>query len=484
MIFFALGLSLVGGVLELILPKNRLRNFLLIFVTLAHLGCVANFWLNPPRAVLNGFLGLDSFGIIILSIISVLFFSVSIYAAGYVRNEKGRSNRIFTACLLWLLFSMTLVTVSQHLGLFWVAMEAATLMSAPLIYFHHSPQALEATWKYLMIGSVGIALALLGTFFFAISALPIKSLILNDMVSQASLLSTPWLKVGVIFCVVGYGTKMGLVPMHSWKPDAYGEAPGPVGALLAGGLTNCAFLAFLRISQICHAAGQTEFLSPILLALGIASIALASFFMIGQVDFNRLLAYSSIEHMGILVLGLGLGGLGLYGSLFHAVNNAFSKGLIFLVSGNLYQQYQSRRIRDIQGVLRIFPWTGGLLLAAFLAVTGIPPFGTFFSEFMILSAALQNRHYTLAFLYLLLLSIVFIAMASAVLRMARGIPVAANLGGPGLQQDNAQGDRIQQESWVTTISPLFLAAIALLLGLYVPSFLNQALEKSSALLGS
>ena len=194
--------------------------------------------------------------------------------------------------------------------------------------------------------------------------------------------------------------------------------------------------------------------------------------MIGQIDFNRLLAYSSIEHMGILVLGLGLGGLGLYGSMLHAVNNAFSKGLIFLVSGNLYQQYQSKRIRDIQGVLRVFPWTGGLLLAAFLAVTGIPPFGTFFSEFMILSAALANRQYALAFFYLLFLSIVFIAMASVVLKMARGLP------------ENREVNRIQKESWITTIPPLFLAGIALLLGLYVPSFLNQALEKSSALLGS
>jgi len=472
MIFLVLGLPLAGGVLELILPKNGLRNCMLFSVALTHLGCMASFWLNPPAAAINGFLGLDSFGIIILSIVSVLFFAVSIYTPGYVGNEKGRSNRVFTACLLLLLFSMTLVTVSQHLGLFWVAMEATTLMSAPLIYFHHRPQALEATWKYLVIGSVGIALALLGTFFLAISALQIKSLVLGDVLGQAASLSIPWLKLGVIFFVVGYGTKMGLVPMHSWKPDAYGEAPGPVGALLAGGVTNCAFLAFLRISQICHAADQTEFLRPILLALGIASIALASFFMIGQVDFNRLLAYSSIEHMGILVLGLGLGGLGLYGSMLHAVNNAFSKGLIFLVSGNLYQQYQSKRIRDIQGVLRVFPWTGGLLLAAFLAVTGIPPFGTFFSEFMILSAALANRQYTLAFFYLLFLSIVFIAMASVVLKMARGLP------------ENGEVNRIQKESWITTIPPLFLAGITLLLGLYVPSFLNHALEKSSALLGS
>ncbi|PIQ85159.1 MAG: hydrogenase [Candidatus Omnitrophica bacterium CG11_big_fil_rev_8_21_14_0_20_45_26] len=473
MIFLILGLPFAGGGLDLILPTNRLRNWILFLIALAHLGCVVSFWLIPPPAVINGFLALDSFSIIILSVISILFFAVSLYAAGYVQNEKGRSNRIFTACLLFLLFSMTLVTMSQHLGLFWIAMEATTLMCAPLIYFHHRPQALEATWKYLVIGSVGIALALLGTFFLAISALEIKSLLLSDLISQAASLSVPWLKLAIVFLTVGYGTKMGLVPMHSWKPDAYGEAPGPVGALLAGAVTNCAFLAFLRMSQICHAADQAEFLKPILLAIGIASMALASFFMLGQIDFNRLLAYSSIEHMGILILGLGLGGLGIYGSLFHAVNNAFSKGLIFLVSGNLYQQYRTKRIGNIQGVLKSFPFTGGLLVVALLAVTGIPPFGTFFSEFMILNAALATAHYSLAFFYLLFLSIVFVAMSSVVLKMARGLP----------ENREVELNPNQKESWITTVSPLFLAGIALLLGLCVPSFLNQALQKSSAFLG-
>ncbi len=471
MVTFILGLPLIAGGVVFALPKNRLRNVVLIGVSLVHLLAVASFWISPPMGILNGFLALDPLGLIILSIESVLFFAVSLYVPAYVADEPGRSNRVFNGCILLLLFSVTLVTLSQHLGLFWVAIEATTLMSAPLINFHRRARALEATWKYLMIGSVGIALALLGTFFMALSAAGIKSLVLSDVLSQASSLSVPWLKLGVIFLVVGYGTKMGLVPMHSWKPDAYGEAPGPVGALLAGGLTNCAFLAFLRVSQICHQAHQTEFLSPILLMFGMLSIALAAFCMLGQVYLNRLLAYSSIEHMGILILGLGLGGAGFYGSLFHAVNNSFSKGLIFLVAGNIYQKYRSQRLSDIHGVVKVYPFTGGLLVAAMLAVTGIPPFGTFFSEWMILSAALDGRHYGLAFCYLLFLSVVFIAFISAILKMARGAP------------DEALVARTHKDSWTTILPPMALAGLTLLLGIYVPSFLDQALKNSSALLG-
>ncbi|MBI1869586.1 MAG: hydrogenase [Chlamydiae bacterium] len=471
MIFFILGLPLAGGALAFMLPINRSRSILLFCVSLIHLLSVGSFWINRPSSVLSGFLDLDSFGIIVLSIFSLLFFAVSLYLPSYIQNEKGRSNRVFAGYLLLLLFSMTLVSLSQHPGLFWVAVESTTLLTAPLINFHRRALALEATWKYLVICSVGIALALLGTFFLAISAIQLKSLLFNEIVHQASLLSIPWLKLSAIFLAVGYGTKMGLVPMHSWKPDAYGEAPGPVGALLSGGLTNCAFLAFLRLIQICNSADQTEFLRPVLLIFGMASIALAAFSMLGQADFNRLLAYSSIEHMGILILGLGLGGAGFYGSLFHAINHAFSKGLIFLVSGNIYQKYRSKRVDNIQGVLRSSPFTGGFLIAAMFAVTGIPPFGTFFSELMILSAALKAHDYGLAFFYLFFLSIVFIAIANTILKMARGLP------------PDTWNEHSKNESWGSLLPLLLLGGIVFLLGCYVPSFLDRMLLKSSGILG-
>ena len=202
----------------------------------------------------------------------------------------------------------TTITLSQHLAVMWVAIEGATLSTAVLIYFNHNARSLEATWKYLMIGSVGIALALLGSLFLGYAALhgasgrstPDLPTLLAE---HANELSRPWLHAGFVLLLVGYGTKMGLAPMHTWKPDAYGEAPGIVGALLAGGMTSCAFLALLRIYQHLQPAGEGRVRAGAVRRLGLLSMAVAAVFMAGQRDFKRMLAYSSVEHMGILVLG-------------------------------------------------------------------------------------------------------------------------------------------------------------------------------------
>jgi hypothetical protein len=222
----------------------------------------------------------------------------------------------------------------------WVAIEACTLSSAPLLYFNQNPRSLEATWKYLLIGSVGIALALLGSYFLAYSALRggmSTSLFFRDLVREAPHLSHPWLRSAFILLFVGYGTKMGLAPMHSWKPDAYGEAPGLVGALLAGGLTTAAFLAVLRFFQICNAAHDVAFARSMMVTIGLFSMAVAAVFMVRQRDYKRMLAYSSVEHMGILVLGIGIGGAGIFGSLLHVINNGLTKGVLFLAAANIHR---------------------------------------------------------------------------------------------------------------------------------------------------
>jgi hydrogenase-4 component F len=302
--------------------------------------------------------------------------------------------------------------------------EATTLASAPLIYFHRHHRSLEATWKYIMICSVGIALALLGNFLLAVAAGGAgdrhAGLVVGDLMTHAGEMNPQWLKAAFLFFLVGYGTKMGLAPMHTWLPDAHSESPSMVSALLSGALLNCAFLGILRAHQLCIAAGEAEFSQGLLVVFGLISMGMATVFIIRQADFKRMLAYSSVEHMGILAIGVGLGGAGVFGSMLHAVNHSLTKAALFFVAGNILAAYRTKSIGDVSGVLRVLPVSGVLWIAGFLSITGSPPFGTFLSEFTILKAALDGGQNVVAALYLVFLSLIFVGMVNIVLRMAQG----------------------------------------------------------------
>jgi hydrogenase-4 component F len=342
-------------------------------------------------------------------------------------------------------------------------METTTLVSAPLIYFHRTKRSLEATWKYLLICSVGIALALLGTFFLAYASIHTgleANLTLDTILQQAPKLSKPWLHAAFVLLLVGYGTKMGLAPMHTWKPDAYGEAPGIVGAMLAGGVTSCAFLALLRIYHICSAAGEGAYVSRLLLFMGLLSMAVASLFMVGQRDFKRMLAYSSVEHMGILVLGLGIGKPALYGTLLHVITNGLTKGVLFLSSGNIHRAYGSKSTENVCGAMRLLPLSGTLFLVGFLAVTGSPPFGPFISEFSILNGAFDAGYFATGGIYLFLLLVVFIGMGATVLKVVQG-------------RASFEARNTTYRDTVLTGGPILcLTLLVLLIGLYIPEPLN------------
>jgi hydrogenase-4 component F len=380
---------------------------------------------------------------------------------------------VFCANLSVVLALMTLVALSHHLGLMWVAMEATTLASAPLLYFNRNPRSLEATWKYLLIGSVGIALALFGSLFLAYSSLKAgleSTLLFDKLIHDAPRLSAPWLHAAFALLFIGYGAKMGLAPMHSWKPDAYGEAPGLVGALLAGGITSCAFLAILRVYQICSASSESAFAREIMIFTGLLSMAVAAVFMVRQHDFKRMLAYSSVEHMGILVLGVGIGGLAVQGALLHLINNGLTKGVLFLSAGNIHRAFGSKLTDRVQGAIQRVPLSGGLFLAGFLAITGSPPFGPFVSEFTIVSAAAMSGKFLVVGLFLLLLAIVFIGMGSTVLAVVQGNP-------PEGTPANSFNDGIGTSGPV-----LVFMALVLFLGLYVPPPLGALLKDAAALL--
>jgi len=519
----------VAGVAAFVPQPLWERRALLIGTAVAHAVLVGLVWLLADRplagasglglAVLAaGWLELDTLGLYFLSIVSVLFLASSCYALGYLQMESEHAEHrdlnagylftnepeaVFIGCLLLFLFSMTLVTMSQHFGLLWVAVEATTLASAPLIYFHKQNRSLEATWKYLLICSVGIALALLGNFSLAASvphtpAGPTQheaapsfeiALTLPDLVANGPKLKTLALKVAFLFFLVGYGTKMGLAPMHTWLPDAHSESPSLVSALLSGALLNCAFLGILRCQQVCLAAGpeMEGFTRELLLAFGLLSMTVAAIFIIGQTDFKRMLAYSSVEHMGILSLGIGLGGAGIFGSMLHAVNHSLTKASLFLVAGNILAAYHTKDVRKIGRLRAVLPLSSVLWVLGFLAITGTPPFGVFLSEFTILRAALDQNRPWVAGAYLVLLALIFIGMATIVMKMVHGgsIPARSASEGdllPSLALRAGMEPPQLEAMWQIAPSALLCLAV-LILGLYLPEQLNETLKQVAHTLG-
>jgi hydrogenase-4 component F len=265
---------------------------------------------------------------------------------------------------------------------------------------------------------------------------------------------------------VGYGTKMGLAPMHTWKPDAYGEAPGVVGTLLAGCATSCAYLSILRFYTICGAAGEVAFVKEILIAAGLLSMVIAGAFMTRQRDLKRMLAYSSVEHMGILVLGVGIGGGAIFGALLHLLNNGITKGVLFLSAGNIHRAFGSKVSDDVRGAIHRVPWSGALFLAGFFAITGSPPFAVFLSELTIVREAIDSGQHLVAALFLSTLVVVFIGMGATVLSVVQGTPPASA---------GRTSDRF------TTIAPIVVfLALALLFGLYLPPPLESLLREAAA----
>ena len=380
-----------------------------------------------------------------------------------------------TACLLFFLSAMSLVCVSNHLGLLWVAIEATTLASAPMIYFHRRRQSLEAAWKYLLICSIGIALALFGNFLLAVSTSIVTGgempLLLDHLLRKAPQFQPQWLKAAFIFLLVGYGTKMGLAPLHTWLPDAHSESPSFVSALLSGALLNCAFLGILRAQQILTAAGLAPFGQELLVGFGLLSMGFAAAFILQQPDFKRMLAYSSVEHMGILALGVGLGGAAVFGAMFHAVNHSLTKGMLFLIAGNILATMRTKTTSEIRGMSHLIPISAAMWMAGFLAITGSPPFGTFLSEFTILKSATEQGHYAVAIAYLLILSVIFIAMASIVVRMVQGLPARDKASVPF------------HEPWLMIAPPLLLCILMVILGVYMPPSLQRLLLEAATVMG-
>lgn len=374
--------------------------------------------------------GLSSFFLMGIAFISVL---VLVYASGYLRHTgEGRfsSARWFYSLVFLFLFTMISVCLSANLGFLWIMMEGTTLASALLVGFYNTEGAVEAGWKYLIVCTVGIAFALFGTIVLYLAAVksgvsPAAALDWVSLMNAAprERLDPHLLKLAFVFVIVGYGTKIGFVPMHSWLPDAHAEAPTPVSALLSAVLLNCAMYALMRYDAIVSRATGPAFSHSLLLIFGVMSMVVAGLLILVQRNLKRLMAYSSIEHMGIVAIGLGLGGpLGLFGALLHTFNHSVAKSLLFFSAGNIRHNLGTLRIDGIHGLSRTMPQTCVALLVGGLAIVGLPPFSLFISEFAILSEAFTQARYLVVVLFLVMLSVVFGGFAYHLLGILCGEP--------------------------------------------------------------
>jgi hydrogenase-4 component F len=459
-------------------PNERTRPWLLPAAGGAHTALALWLLAEPSALAPEAWFGFDAVARAVLPMVSLLFLVCAIYGVAYLRIRAERKNRVFVAALLVMLGLLSLALQAQNLGLLWVAAEGATLVTVPLLHFNGTARAFEASWKYLLIGGTGVALSLLGSFCLGYASLQgggTGDLNFTVLAGRGILLTRPWLVTAWVLLLAGYGTKMGLAPMHTWKPDAYGEAPGMVGALLAGGTTTMAFVAILRVKQVADAAGAGAMTERTLLAIGLFSMLVAALFLLGTPDFKRMLAYSSVEQMGVLAVGAALGGAGLWGALFHVWTNGLTKGSLFLSAGNLRRAAGAQKANEVAGMAWRAPASARIFVAGFFAVTACPPFGVFFSELKILLATFQaNRAFTAAaFLGCLLFG--FIGMARLVFAIVDGRPRAAARA--------TAGEKLRETPGVI-VPPLIFLVFSLWLGVATPAVLREAWTAAAKVLVS
>ncbi|GAB4543547.1 MAG: hydrogenase 4 subunit F [Thermodesulfovibrionia bacterium] len=435
---------------------------------------------SSPLMALDGNLYMDGLSAYIMALVIFLGLMSSAYSTGYITHEfevgliDMKGIRRYYALLHLFVFTMLLVTVSNNLALLWMAVEATTIVSAVLIGLGYKkrPMAIEAAWKYVILCTVGITFALLGTFITYYASTGVTGsrglLLWTDLRSVASQLNPSTMKLAFIFILVGYGTKAGLAPVHNWLPDAHSEAPSPISALLSGILLNTAFYGIIRFMSIVEPATGEVFTGNLLILFGLISIGISAIFILVQENYKRLLAYSSIEHMGIISLGIGIGGFGgLYGSLLHILNHTLAKPLMFFTAGKIQAHYGSTRIEGVSGVLSSMPFLGVLTFIGALSLSGSPPFNIFLSEFTILKAGVDRGLWPVVALFLIFVVMVFYGMLSGFGRVLFGKRTETT--GHG-SSNHGKTDILAGAVFI------FMAISIIVLGLRIPDFIDNAIR--------
>jgi hydrogenase-4 component F len=426
-----------------------------------------------------GVLFADALSAYLVATIAGVGFAAALFSVGYLQADLAAGHIPHgEAGLRWyylgfhvFVWTMLATVTAASLGLLWVGMEATTLASALLVGFYRSKAALEAVWKYLVLCTVGITIALFGVIltYLAGNQAGVASLDWASLAFQSSRLDPAMMRLAFVFVLVGFGTKAGFAPMHTWLADAHSQAPSPVSAVLSGVLLSCAFYGILRFHTLTVAATRSDFSGRLLLIFGVLSIAIAVPFLIVQRDLKRLLAYSSVEHIGLMAAAIGIGGpFGLYAGLLHLINHAVTKALLFFIAGDLVQRFGTRRMSAIRGAIHVAPVLGWGLLLGLLAIAGAPPAGIFVSEFSIVTAGFAGdpAGAVAGGAVIFLLALAFAGLLAHALRVAYGPPPVT------AERIPPTGGR-----WLPLLASAPLAVMVLLLGIHVPDQFSAFLQQ-------
>jgi hydrogenase-4 component F len=368
---------------------------------------------------LSGYVRTDAVSVVFLLATGFLYAAVAVYAVGYLRTHQDATYaRRFYAGFNAFAWAMLAAPLMGSLALLWIAVEVTTIVSALLVAIEDTDRAAEAAWKYVLIASAGLGLALLATVFAYYAGAQVLgehyNLAIQPLIQAGSRLPKTPVRLAFLLAVLGYGTKAGLFPVHTWLPDAHSEAPTPVSALLSGSLLAVSFYAILRFYQVGAASLGSGFPRDALLAFGVASLLLAALYVFGQRDVKRLLAYSSVEHMGILAIGVSFGApVALAGVLLHVMAHAAAKANAFMGAGVFTIKYGTKQMSAMRDGMRLLPWSGPLFLLAVFALSALPPFGIFRSEFQIVAGGLDTGSYAAAAVLVLLVTVAFFGLSAS-----------------------------------------------------------------------
>jgi len=464
-----------AGLLAL-LPNYRLTarlNLLAAFLTF--LAALSLFFVERPEP--GQYLLVDDLNIVFIVLTTFVGFTTSVFSASYIAHELeiGRLTpahlRFYHAMFQVLMFAMNLALIANNIGLMWVAIELATLTTVLMVGMYRTHEALEAAWKYFILGSVGIALALFGTILVYMAARPAvgegaDAMVWTVLVAQAANFDPALLNVAFVFLLLGYGTKVGLAPLHAWLPDAHAEGPTPISAVLSGLLLNVALYAVLRFKILLAANPGAIAPGPLMVTMGLTSLVFAAFMLYRRRDIKRMFAYSSIEHMGIITFAFGMGGpLANFAGLLHMTMHSLTKSAIFFAVGHVAQVKGTQKIAEIRGLTETHPWLGWSLVIGVVAIAGLPPLGIFMSEFLVVSSTFAREP-------LLAIPLVFgllVAFGALLLRVG-GIAFGAPLGGTAPVK----------ASYVPMFAHL---ALVLAAGVYLPAPLVAWFQNIAAILG-